>query len=60
MNFERCELENSTIRNCNLRNVEISNSDLTGMKIYNISVEELLAAYVQMNQRKLYIMMSLL
>ncbi|WP_341323745.1 GNAT family N-acetyltransferase [Solibacillus sp. FSL H8-0523] len=48
--FERCDLEGSQFTNSNLRNVEIHASDLTGMKIDNVPVEELIAAYNQLKK----------
>ena len=48
--FERCDLEGSKFTNSNLRNVEIHASDLTGMKIDNVPVEELIAAYNQLKK----------
>lgn len=48
--FERCDLEGSQFTNSNLRNVEINASDLTGMKIDDVPVEELIAAYNQLKK----------
>ena len=48
--FERCDLEGSQFTNSNLRYVEIHASDLTGMKIDNVPVEELIAAYNQLKK----------
>lgn len=48
--FERCDLEGSQFTNSNLRNIEIQASDLTGMKIDNVPVEELIAAYNQLKK----------
>ncbi|WP_144510097.1 GNAT family N-acetyltransferase [Bacillus sp. FJAT-22090] len=48
--FERCDLGGSKFINCNLRNIEIQASDVTGMKIDNVPIEELMAAYYDLNK----------
>ncbi|MDZ5471315.1 GNAT family N-acetyltransferase [Bacillus sp. 31A1R] len=45
VSFDRCDLEGSMFRNCNLNHVEIQGCEISGMKIEDISVEELLKAY---------------